>query len=227
MPINTFLNKTKRYSRHTYGDDGLRGKRNILSLSFVASDLQRAALAAPAALMAAGPLATSGVTTQTPVPNPDVPRNITLTLGGTTASIGAGNAVVTGTNAEGAVITENIVVTAATGGLLTGNKAFKTVTSVVYPATTGAGATASIGYGSKLGIGMRNIASMPIKVLVRSAAGVETLEDPSASVFSATVMENNTVTTATAQDGARSFRVYVLNYKWAVDPINSNPDYGL
>lgn len=221
------LNKTKRYSRHTYGDDGDRGRRNILSVSFVATDLKRPAVASANALLTAATLTTSGVTTQTPTAQPDVPRNITFTLAGTTANIGAGSAVITGTNVEGATITESVTVTAATGGLLSGNKAFKTVTSILYPATTGAGVTASIGYGSKLGIGMRNIASMPVKLLVRSATGVETMEDPAASALSATVVESNTVTTTTTLDGAVGFRVYALNYKWTPNPTNGQPSYGV
>ncbi len=74
---------------------------------------------------------------------------------------------------------------------------------------------------------MRNLASMPIKLLALSAAGVETLEDAAASAFSATLVESNTVTTTTTMDGAVGFRVYVLNYKWAINPTNGNPDYGV
>jgi hypothetical protein len=226
MPVNTFLNKTKRYSRHTYGDDGQFGRRNIMSVSFVANDLQKAMAASAAFISAPITASNSVVTTQALVPNPDIPRNVTITAGGTGASITAAAITVTGTNVEGAVITETFTPTAATPGLITGNKAFKTVTSISIPVQTGAGATYSVGVGSKLGISMRNIASMPVKVLVNNA-GVETLEDPSASALSATVVESNTVTTTTAQDGAKAFRVYVLNYKWAINPTNAQPDYGV
>lgn len=228
MPINTTKNQTRRYSRHTYGDDGLRGKRNILSVSFVATDLQRAALAGTTAVHAAITGATGGITTVTTgFTNPDVPRNITVTAGGTATDITASAITITGTNVEGATITETFTPTVDTAGTITGSKAFKTVTSIAIPVQDGAAATYAVGFGSKLGIGMRNIASMPIMVLVRSSAGVETLEAPSASNFSATVVESNTVTTTTAQDGARGFRVYVINYKWSVDPVNAAPDYGL
>lgn len=224
----TALPKTKRYSRHTYGDDGQYGRRNILSVSFVATELKRPQAASATALSAAQSLATSGTTVLTPTTTvPDIPRNITITLAGTTANIGAGTAVVTGKNSEGATITENYTVTAATGGLLTGNKAFASVTSVAFPATTGSGVTASIGYGSKLGISMRNLASMPMKVLKITAGGVETLEDASASAFSASAVESNTVTPTTAPDGTIEMRAYVLNYKWAINPTNAQPDYGV
>lgn len=227
MAIGHTLNKTKRYSRHTYGDDGDRGRRNILSVSFVATDLARPAAAGAATVSAAITTSGSVTTSGTLAVELDVPRNITVTAGGTAADIKAVAITITGTNAEGKVITEDFTPTVDTAGLLTGNKAFKTVTAYSIPAQDGAGATYSIGVGSKLGIGMRNIASMPVKVLVRSAAGVETLEDAAASALSATVLESNTVTTTTAMDGAVGFRVYVLNYKFAINPTNGQPDYGV
>lgn len=231
MPINTSLNKTARYSRHTYGDDGQFGKRNILSLSFVACDLRRASLAGTTQVQTAQ--AMSNTTTQnytTFALQPDVPRNLVVTVGGTAASVPAGNVVVTGKNVEGMTITENFALTVSTLTTITGSKAFKSITSITAPQATGTGATIAVGYGAKLGIGMRNLTGMPIKVLVRPATGtppVETLEDPAASTFSSTLVENNTVTTTTAQDGIKGFRVYVLNYNWAVNPTNAQPNYGL
>jgi hypothetical protein len=73
---------------------------------------------------------------------------------------------------------------------------------------------------------MRNLTSMPIKVLVDNA-GTETIEDAGASAFSSTLVESNTVTTTTALDGTKRFRVYVLNYKFAINPTNAQPDYGV
>ena len=231
MPINTSLNKTQRYSRHTYGDDGLWGKRNILSVSFVACDLRKAALAGTTQVQAATAMSNTVASTYTSfLLQPDVPRNLVITIGGTAANVPTGNIVVTGKNVEGATITENFALTLDTLTTITGVKAFKSITSIAAPLADGTGVTVAVGFGAKLGIGLRNIASMPIKVLVRAATGnppTETLEDPAASNFSATLVENNTVTTTTAQDGAKEFRVYVLNYKWAVNPTNAQPDYGV
>lgn len=227
MAIGNSLNKTSRYSRHTYGDNGVLGKRNILSLSFVSTDLRKPVVASATAVSAALATSNSVVTAGTLAVTLDVPRNITVTAGGTATSITASAITITGTNVEGKVITETFTPTVDTAGLLTGNKAFKTVTAYSIPIQDAAGATYSIGIGSKLGIGMRNIASMPIKLLKRTAAGVESLEDASASAFSSTDVESNTVTTTTTMDGAIGFRVYVLNYKWAANPTNAQPDYGV
>jgi flagellin-like hook-associated protein FlgL len=169
---------------------------------------------------------TATTTVTTFLAQPDVPRNITVTAGGTAGDIKTGTVVVTGTNVEGAAISENFVFADDTTGAQTGSKAFKTVTSILFPVQDGTGATYDVGVGSKLGIGMRNIASMPIEVMVNTA-GTETIEAASASAFSTSAVESNTVTTTTAMTGAIGFRVYVLNYKWAINPDNSTPDYGV
>lgn len=219
--------KTRRYSRFTYGDDGDRGRRNILSVSFVATDLLRPAVANANILLAATGVSNTSSTTLPVAPNPDIPRNIVITVGGTAASVSAGNITVTGTNSEGATITENFATTAGATGAIVGNKAFRTINSVVVPQQGGAGVTVAVGYGGKLGICLRNMPNMPIKVLLRSATGVETLEDPSAFSLNATDVSLNTVTTATANDGIRAFRVYVHNYNWHINPVNSQPNYGV
>lgn len=345
----TTLNKTRRYSRHTYGDNGSLGKKNILSVSFVATNLKKpiaadadyvhAAITTAEGVYASGTVTASTVgdgdtvtigsvtytfqtslvdaannvligasdataldnlksainatagagttygtgtvahptvnattntdttqvvvadasgsagnaivttasdaslvwgaatleggvdgttTTTTSITSPDVPRNIVVTPGGTAADVKDATAiVVTGTNVEGKTITETFTTVANDTTALVGDKAFKTVTSIVIPGQDGTGATFTIGVGSKLGIGMRNIASMPTKVMTTSSTGVEAIEDASATAFSSTLVESNTVTTTTALDGIVGFRVYVLNYKWAINPVNDEPDYGV
>ena len=221
------LNKTRRYSRHTYGDNGALGHKNILSVSFVATDLGRPSAAGAASVHAAitgGASAVTAVTTG--ITQPDVPRNLYITPGGTTTDVKGMDITVTGTNVEGKTITETFTFSANATAATVGAKAFKTVTSISIPAQDGAGATFAIGRGAKIGIGMRNIASMPIEVMTNTA-GVEAIEAAGASALSATVVESNTVTTTTALDGAVGFRVYVLNYKWAINPTNSTPDYGV
>jgi len=83
---------------------------------------------------------------------PDYPRNITIGFGGSTGSVGAGTAVVTGTNIFGKTISENFSISAHQTTTTTGSDAFKTVSSVSIPATSSGGATVYVGVGSKLGI---------------------------------------------------------------------------
>lgn len=219
-------NKTARYSRHTYGDDGNYGKRNILSVSFVATDLRRPA-AAGVAVIPATTGNSGAIVTASAAVTLDTPRNLVITPGGTTADVAASSVTITGTNVEGKVITEDFAFAANAVAATTGNKAFKTVTGISIPIQDGDAATFAVTTGAKLGIGLRNIASMPARVFTRTAAGVEGLEAPGATAYSTSAVESNTVTTTTSMDGTVEFRVYVLNYNWTLNPTNGNPNYGV
>lgn len=97
---------------------------------------------------------------------PDHPRNITITPGGTTADVPAGDVVVTGTDVNGDTITENITFAANASTVTVGSKAFATITSVVFPIQDGAAATYDIGIGDKLGLG-RCFPDNPVAVETR------------------------------------------------------------
>lgn len=103
----------------------------------------------------AGATSTAAVTLTSFTAQPDVPRNIVITPGGTTGDIEACTIVVNGTNYFDRAISENFAFLADASGATTGNKAFKTVTSVVWPANCESGgfaATWSIGVGEKIGL---------------------------------------------------------------------------
>lgn len=92
-------------------------------------------------------------TVSTAITNPSVPRGVTATAGGTATDIKAVQVTITGTNYADEVITEVLpAFTVDTAGTVTGNKAFKTVTSISIPAMDGTGATVAIGFSEKLGL---------------------------------------------------------------------------
>lgn len=104
---------------------------------------------------AAGNISTAATTLTTFTSQPDLPRNIVITPGSTTADVAACTVVVNGTNFKGASISENFAFSANTTVATVGSKAFKTVTSVVFPANcedSPFGATWDIGVGEKLGL---------------------------------------------------------------------------
>lgn len=72
------------------------------------------------------------------------PRALTITTAGTTPADAPANAVITGVSATGAVQTETLVV-AQTAASATTTNIWSDVTSVVYPAAEGTGATMAIG----------------------------------------------------------------------------------
>lgn len=104
----------------------------------------------------AGNIATGAVTLSTFTLQPDVPRNLTITPGGTTADVGTCVIVVNGTDFKNHAISENFSFAANASTATVGAKAFKSVTSVVFPANcedSPFGATWSIGVGELIGIG--------------------------------------------------------------------------
>lgn len=102
-----------------------------------------------------GPSSTAAVTLTSFTAQPDVPRNLTITPTGTTADVAACTITVTGTNYLNATITETFVFAENASSATTGAKAFKTVTSVAFPANcedTPFSATWIIGVGEKIGL---------------------------------------------------------------------------
>ena len=142
---------------------------------------------------------TSGIT------NPDVPRNVTATAGGTAGDIKAIQVVVAGTNAEGVAISETLpAFTVNTVGTVVGSKAFATITSITIPAHDGTGATTSVGTGSNLGIGER----LSLDTIVAAHFdGTRESTRPTVAV-SSTALESNTATLNSSLDGS----AVVLDY---------------
>jgi len=120
---------------------------------------------------------------------PDVPRCISATAGGTAGDIKAIQVTIDGTNAEGVAISEDLpAFTVNTAGTVVGAKAFKTVTSITIPAHDGNGATTAIGFTDVVGIGMRLA-----RETVKSAYLDEVLESTAPTVaVDATDIESNT-----------------------------------
>lgn len=129
-------------------------------------------------------------TITTAIMQPDVPRNITATAGGTANDIKPIQVTITGTNKEGSVITETLpVFTEDTPGSVAGSKAFKTVTSISIPAHDGNGATTAIGFGEIIGLSRRRK-----RKTVKATYLAEVLETVAASeTFDATALESNTI----------------------------------
>ena len=121
---------------------------------------------------------------------PEYPRNITATAGGTAGDIKAIAVVLAGYDREGNAIAETLpVFTVDTPGTVAGTKAFAKVTSITIPAHDGNGATTAIGFGDVLGIGARLSRNT-----VQRAYLNKVLEGTAPTVtFSATVLESNTI----------------------------------
>lgn len=131
------------------------------------------------------------------IENPDVPRNITATAAGVEADIKAIKVTVVGTNDAGEAIEEELpAFTVNEEGTVEGSKAFATVTKVVIPAHDGEGATTAIGFGDKIGLGVK----LPRNTVL--AAFVEGEKEGTAPTVatSSTVLASNTINTNTAME---------------------------
>jgi|SaaInl7_135m_RNA_FD_contig_101_233403_length_2909_multi_4_in_0_out_0_1 hypothetical protein len=100
--------------------------------------------------------ASATVTTGTSINGLPIPRNITATAGGTAADVRAEQVVITGVDEAGTIISESLTAfTENTTGTVTGTSIFNSITSILYPAMDGTGATIAIGHGDLVGIGKR------------------------------------------------------------------------
>lgn len=158
-----------------------------LPLGSAALGVNSAVLADTAMASGATTIVTTGLTA------PDVAR--CLTVKGNDANV-AGNVVIVGTNIGGEVITETIALAGAS--VVSGNKAFRTVTQVTLPAYAVANTErVRIGTGAKLGLPLKLSRNSLIFAFL---ANVREGTAPTVA-FSASALESNTVTLNSALNG--------------------------
>lgn len=151
------------------------------------------AVGATAAVRAAYTLGATAADVTSGITDPDVPRNLTIT--GNAGGI-AGDVVITGTDYEGVTLTETIALSGTS--TVVGSKAFKTVTSINFPAkTNGSGDTVAIGTGAKLGLSRRLSRNT---VLAAYLNGTKEGTAPTVAV-SSSVIASNTVTLSSTLNG--------------------------
>lgn len=146
---------------------------------------------------------------------PDVPRQIVVTPGGTTGDVAAGDVDIEGTNIAGDVITESLTFEADQSTAETTVKAFATITKITFPIQDGAAATFDVGSGPKVGVP---------HILGGAAAAnsiISTLFDGSSDAGTWTVdadeLEKNVYAAAGTFDGAKWLELrYWLGLRAAV-----------
>lgn len=153
----------------------------------------------------------AGATVTTFLAQPDVARNVTVTPGGSTGDVKAGTVTVTGTDLFGAVITESLALTDNLSTVVAGNKAFKTVTSVAFPAEDAPyAATFDVGTGDKLGV--KRCMNAAGHVVFATLGGVYEATRPTVAA-DASVVSANTVDLNSALDGSDVEVFFVQNYR--------------
>jgi len=163
----------------------------------------------------AGPTSAAALTISTGLTAPDVPRNLSLLPGGTTDDVAGCTVVVSGTDFYGAAITENFVVAASAATATAGAKAFKSVSSIYFPANCEAGGFAAswkLGVGEKLGL-KRCLASAG-HVVFATLNGVYEGTRPTVAA-NATAISGNTIDLNSSLDGNDVEAFFVQNYRCA------------
>lgn len=214
---------------HRWSGGSLRLKQ-FFNLSFgytethkkVAAGTATAVLAATSTVVA-GTLITTGIT------QPDVPRCLILTTGGTTADIAAGAVEIIGRNIEGKVITESFVMADNLNGTVTGIQAFKSITSIRFPAADNTGATIAIGTTNKLGLNHRLVPGKTAIGVISDADidGTAPIQQgaPTASTVDAEEVEYNTVTPVTTPNGTTFLTIFYWYHNITLKTIDDNPEY--
>lgn len=134
---------------------------------------------------------------------PDFARKITITPGGTTNDVPAGDVTITGTNIRGEVISEALTFAANATGAQTSLKAFKTITSIVFPIQDGAAATYDVGVNDALGLDRCMSEAAVVDAYIDG-----TRETTAATVtYHATDVSKNTVDPNTALDASKDLVV--------------------
>lgn len=183
-----------------------------------------AVLAATATVVAGRTLTADNAT----ITQPDVPRALTITTGGTTADIAAGDVVITGTNVEGKIIVENFTMADNLNGTVTGIQAFKSVTSIVFPAADGTGATIAVGTSNKLGVNHRLVPGKTSVGVISDADidGNNPVQQAQPTVVTdAEQVEYNLVTPATTPNGTTFLVIYYWYHNITIDTIDDEPEY--
>ena len=162
----------------------------------VAPTLQTATATKSALALTVG--AQAGVTAG--ITQPDVPR--ILTIKGNASGV-AGNVVVHGTNINDAIISDTIALSGTSEVL--GAKAFKTVTSIDFPAETHSGTdTVSIGRGIKIGFPV--IISNANLVVAKNFDGAV----DAGTVTASTTVEGSIYSVAGTMNGTKEVSLFFL-----------------
>ena len=147
---------------------------------------------------------------------PDVPRNITVTPSGSTGNIGGCVITISGTDIKNASISEtfSFATDSTAGQPATGSKAFKTVSSIAFPAgceKSPYGATFDAGGGEKLGLDrcMDNAGDVFMSLI----DGAKEATGPTMAA-STSVVSNNTADFNGTMNGSADFVLYYIqNYQ--------------
>ena len=141
---------------------------------------------------------------------PDVPRNLNITPGGSTSNVASCVITVTGTDILNDVITDTFTFADNGAARVDGAKAFKTVTNINFPASCEDNvfaATWSVGLGEKLGV--KRCMDKAGHILFSTIDGAKEATAPTMAA-NASVVSSNTADFSGAMDGSSDFELFFM-----------------
>ena len=196
---------------------------------------KKVSAATAAAVLASTAGAATKQTITAGITQPDVPRVLAITIGGSGYS--SDSILINGVNVEGKPITDTIAYT--TNAQVVGKLVFKRVTSVVIPSTSGTSATVTIDTSAKIGLNQRLVPNYSTIVCISGtvASPYNTANSSlktafpvveaavSSSNLDAEFVEKNWVTPATTPDGTTFLYFFYWFYKVLVYPPKDSPEF--
>lgn len=217
-----------KWSRWATGLANSLPLKQLYKTSFGYTDTKKIVAAGSAtAILGATATTTAPQTITANITQPDVPRAISVTPGGTTSQLLDTQVVVTGTNVEGKVITEAFQLVPSSSTIINGSKAFKTITSVFIPGQGGTAATVAVGTQNKLGVFHRLVPGQTTVKVIQSTAisATPTIQGVPTVVANEKTIELNLVTPLTAPNGT-TFLVIAYQYdNWSIGDLWDAPSY--
>lgn len=229
MAIQDTYNRNWKFSRWTTGLSNSQNLKNIYAVSFgYTSAKKKVAAGTSTAILAATATALASQTITANITQPDVPRALSVTVGGTAGSVLDSGIVVTGRNVEGKVITESFQFAANATATVNGTKAFQSVTSVFIPGQAGTAATVAVGTQNKLGTYHRLFPNNTTVKVYQSAgiASAVTLQGVPTVVANESVLERNLVTPITTPDGTTFLYICYSFDQWNVPGLLNDGTFG-
>lgn len=194
-----------RFIKLPWGASQAQGVFEVQEFSNLAAASQGYAFASFAANTS-----TTAVTKSTGITNPDSPRNVVIIPDSNTSHVNSCAVVVTGTDILGNTITETHNFVASASAVNVGSAAFKTVTSVAFPANCEVSpfdVTWSVGIGEK--IGLKRCMDETGAFIQSSLNG--TIEGTRATLAaSAASVKGNTADFNGAMNGSNDFKAYYI-----------------
>jgi len=211
----------KNFNRWIWGVDNASNLKSLLKISAGFTKVPEVAAASATAIHAAITGSSSAVTAvSTSITDPDHPRVLKVTPGGTTADVSACDITITGTNVENKTITDTFTFAENGSTAVEGTKVFKTVTLISIPKQDGAAATFSIGATDKLGLFHR---LYPNQTTVREITYYDDAANVSLNTSEPTVVEHevdiekNYVTPDDTPDGSTPYIFAYIYDEWGLN----------